>query len=216
MNNGDDGRVFGFACLKCQAITLCSPKIIVPGEETYTWLTLGQRELVFCPICRDNKQAEFLEVTRMNAMRVVDAAGRAVAVPGLTVSAAVVSVGAHAFVPPPAAASYDMAVPSPLIAAPAPPQPVAAVMLNDRDFERHIAALGDEQLKALRHDLQVKLATVESALAERRRCIVCCERDRSVVLMPCKHMLMCSECSEKVKECPACRIVIQDRIRPFA
>lgn len=37
-------------------------------------------------------------------------------------------------------------------------------------------------------------------------CVVCLERPRNALLMPCKHLCLCSEsaCS-KVKQCPLCR-----------
>ena len=40
-------------------------------------------------------------------------------------------------------------------------------------------------------------------------CIVCMERERSVVLMPCRHIVMCAECGHHVVSlkngCPMCR-----------
>ena len=37
------------------------------------------------------------------------------------------------------------------------------------------------------------------------RCVVCLERERDVVLYPCKHCCLCKECKESVHRCPICR-----------
>lgn len=210
----DDG-LYGFQCLRCHAITQCSHKIMVPGDDTPTWLTLGQRETVSCPICRENKTAEFVEITRLNASRVVDYSGRPVQIPRFAGFAqppppppAPVSVGG--------AASQMPQPPPPMMAPTAPIGGGAApALMGDRDFERYVASLSDDRLRQLRQDMQVKLAVVESALTERRKCIVCVENDRSVVLLPCKHMLMCEPCCLKVTACPSCRVNIADRIMPY-
>eukprot|EP00759_Apiculatamorpha_spiralis_P011292 PhF_6_TR18688/c0_g1_i3/m.27317 len=45
-------------------------------------------------------------------------------------------------------------------------------------------------------------------------CLFCCSRERNVVFFPCRHMISCLECSEKVvptdqgKCCPICRGVV--------
>uniref|UniRef100_A0A6C0LZC8 RING-type domain-containing protein n=1 Tax=viral metagenome TaxID=1070528 RepID=A0A6C0LZC8_9ZZZZ len=43
-------------------------------------------------------------------------------------------------------------------------------------------------------------------------CSVCYEKPRSVVFMPCKHLIVCSSCSEKISQCPMCRTDIADKI----
>ncbi|XP_075152820.1 uncharacterized protein LOC142226611 [Haematobia irritans] len=45
-------------------------------------------------------------------------------------------------------------------------------------------------------------------------CVVCIDRQKSVLLMPCKHVCLCEECasglfnSRKIGICPLCRVVI--------
>ena len=58
-----------------------------------------------------------------------------------------------------------------------------------------------------------------------RMCVVCMEREKSVVLMPCKHQCICKECVDQLKRiaqierkkpmCPVCRELIRDTIEPF-
>ncbi|GMH31598.1 hypothetical protein Nepgr_033442 [Nepenthes gracilis] len=47
---------------------------------------------------------------------------------------------------------------------------------------------------------------------EKILCRVCFERDISVVLLPCRHRILCRTCCEKCKKCPICRVSIDDRL----
>ncbi|GLT76515.1 hypothetical protein SLA2020_481680 [Shorea laevis] len=47
---------------------------------------------------------------------------------------------------------------------------------------------------------------------EKVLCRVCFEREISVVLLPCRHRVLCSTCCEKCKMCPICRISIKERL----
>jgi hypothetical protein len=38
-----------------------------------------------------------------------------------------------------------------------------------------------------------------------RKCVVCLEREREVVLHPCRHYCLCIECSGHLRQCPICR-----------
>ena len=54
-------------------------------------------------------------------------------------------------------------------------------------------------------------------------CILCMEDEKSVVLMPCKHLCMCKVCTDKLiaqsgrkkAMCPVCRNLIMDTIETF-
>ncbi|KAH7283525.1 hypothetical protein KP509_34G011400 [Ceratopteris richardii] len=47
---------------------------------------------------------------------------------------------------------------------------------------------------------------------EKVLCRVCFERDIGVVLLPCRHHVLCSFCSKKCKTCPLCRKSILERM----
>ncbi|KAL8261253.1 hypothetical protein R6Q59_025302 [Mikania micrantha] len=47
---------------------------------------------------------------------------------------------------------------------------------------------------------------------EKVLCRVCFERELSIVLLPCRHWVLCSKCSEKCKKCPICRVNIDERL----
>eukprot|EP01018_Ginkgo_biloba_P038266 Gb_01953 [translate_table: standard] len=47
---------------------------------------------------------------------------------------------------------------------------------------------------------------------EKVLCRICFEGDIAVVLLPCRHRILCSVCSEKCKKCPVCRVSIMERM----
>ncbi|XP_061349725.1 uncharacterized protein LOC133294965 isoform X1 [Gastrolobium bilobum] len=47
---------------------------------------------------------------------------------------------------------------------------------------------------------------------EKILCRVCFEQQINVVLLPCRHHILCSTCCEKCKKCPVCRCTIEDRM----
>lgn len=42
---------------------------------------------------------------------------------------------------------------------------------------------------------------------------MCMQREKNVLLKPCDHLVMCSECATSVKECPLCREDVKERVR---
>ncbi|KAL6994901.1 hypothetical protein U1Q18_005037 [Sarracenia purpurea var. burkii] len=47
---------------------------------------------------------------------------------------------------------------------------------------------------------------------EKVLCRVCFEGEISVVLLPCRHRVLCSTCCDKCTKCPICRISIEERL----
>ncbi|KAK1433649.1 hypothetical protein QVD17_10563 [Tagetes erecta] len=43
-------------------------------------------------------------------------------------------------------------------------------------------------------------------------CRVCFEREINMVLLPCRHHILCRFCSEKCQKCPICRVIIGERL----
>ncbi|XP_076888879.1 uncharacterized protein LOC143539448 [Bidens hawaiensis] len=43
-------------------------------------------------------------------------------------------------------------------------------------------------------------------------CRICFERDINTVLLPCRHHILCSICSERCQKCPICRVIIEERL----
>ncbi len=65
------------------------------------------------------------------------------------------------------------------------------------------------------HASELRSRVVSRALSS-GLCVACHERDRSVVLLPCKHLSLCGECSDSVKsKCPMCRERIESKLHVF-
>ncbi|MFS7972266.1 putative transcription factor C2H2 family [Helianthus anomalus] len=43
-------------------------------------------------------------------------------------------------------------------------------------------------------------------------CKICFDREKNMVLLPCRHHILCSTCSQKCQKCPICRVVIKERL----
>jgi hypothetical protein len=52
----------------------------------------------------------------------------------------------------------------------------------------------------------------------RKTCVVCLDNPAQVLFLPCRHMRVCVECSDRQKEhsrCPICRDTVTEKIIPF-
>jgi chromosome segregation ATPase len=68
---------------------------------------------------------------------------------------------------------------------------------------------------------KVKEKKVKEALVneeEKRMCVVCQTSAKTVLLMPCRHMCLCKECSRNnaMDKCPLCRVKVTQKIDVFA
>ena len=57
-----------------------------------------------------------------------------------------------------------------------------------------------------------------SNLEEERVCVICRENPKSVLLMNCRHLCVCSDCGHLavLVHCPLCREIITERINVFS
>jgi len=67
------------------------------------------------------------------------------------------------------------------------------------------------RLKSSLQRVMKEIATRESEEDSKRLCIICVDRDRSIVFTPCGHFCCCVECSGSFDECPICRGQIQHK-----
>ncbi|CAJ2634895.1 unnamed protein product [Trifolium pratense] len=90
-----------------------------------------------------------------------------------------------------------------------PPEIVKKMPKRDLAEEvwRLQAALG-EQTEITKYSQQ----EYERLKNEKVLCRICFEGEISVVLLPCRHRVLCSLCSEKCKMCPICRNYIAERL----
>ncbi|KAF5445378.1 hypothetical protein F2P56_034429 [Juglans regia] len=90
-----------------------------------------------------------------------------------------------------------------------PPEIVKKMPKKDLAEEvwRLQAALG-EQVEITKYSQQ----EFERLQNEKVLCRVCFEGEISVVLLPCRHRILCSACCEKCKSCPICRVSVEERL----
>ncbi len=41
-------------------------------------------------------------------------------------------------------------------------------------------------------------------------CIICQERNASTVCLPCRHLVLCEDCAQRIEDCPMCRSEIEE------
>ncbi|KAG9476940.1 putative E3 ubiquitin-protein ligase UNKL isoform X2 [Eleutherodactylus coqui] len=63
------------------------------------------------------------------------------------------------------------------------------------------------KLHSLKSQLRSDLETIDSLILElhSQKCVVCHENDRSIVLQPCQHYVLCEQCASSKPECPYCK-----------
>ena len=71
-----------------------------------------------------------------------------------------------------------------------------------------------EEITKLR---QASNVVINNEDTEQRRCVICHDREKSVILMPCRHLCLCIECSNNisVETCPKCRAIICSKIHVY-
>jgi len=59
------------------------------------------------------------------------------------------------------------------------------------------------------------LDTIKQTLAQfTSQCVVCMAGDATVLILPCKHKVLCLACGTKVHQCPMCRVAIREVLQP--
>merc|ERR1712224_46752 len=64
-------------------------------------------------------------------------------------------------------------------------------------------------------ELLTRIAGLERQLDSVTKCVACLVEDKDTILMPCRHLCMCSACAGRVHCCPICRASVADRQRSF-
>jgi len=64
---------------------------------------------------------------------------------------------------------------------------------------KEIRKIKDEKLQKLASE------TTNKKSEEENFCVVCMERPKSMVFVPCGHLCACEKCAESLKQCPICR-----------
>ncbi len=101
------------------------------------------------------------------------------------------------------------------------------LLRGDPSAIREITSIGEcERLEKIMKATLGKLEDHKSALItkqlsktqdEQKMCVVCQDAEKSVLLLPCRHVCVCKGCArnEQLDACPLCRETIVDRINVF-
>ncbi|XP_064608189.1 RING finger protein unkempt homolog isoform X2 [Liolophura sinensis] len=69
------------------------------------------------------------------------------------------------------------------------------------------------ELRHLQQQLRVDLERVEKIVFQHaaRKCLICQDQNRNVVLMPCSHYVVCDSCAGNCTKCPFCQVPVTQR-----
>lgn len=86
----------------------------------------------------------------------------------------------------------------------------AAVNALDVDALQAVEVDLEAALRRVRAAKEKKLAEALGEEKDKRLCIVCQDRPKCVLVMPCRHLCMCSQCALRLMDqrkvtCPICR-----------
>ena len=103
---------------------------------------------------------------------------------------------------------------------------VKSIQQNEIDLHEKQVKTQDKEIRRLKKSLVVErqLVNKHSELniiykrdsvynKQRIQCVVCKDKDRNVMLEPCKHIVCCKECAEQLpnNQCPNCRALINSK-----
>ncbi|KAM6320241.1 putative E3 ubiquitin-protein ligase UNKL isoform 2-T2 [Podargus strigoides] len=76
-------------------------------------------------------------------------------------------------------------------------------MKNYGDIEK----ISLPKLRSLQDQLHLDLETIDEVIfqLQSKKCIICQEGDRSIILNPCQHYVLCDHCAAAQEECPCCK-----------
>jgi hypothetical protein len=72
------------------------------------------------------------------------------------------------------------------------------------------------ELFKMRANFRSQLDKIEAEIEKqisKQICISCRQQPSSVLLQPCRHLILCEKCAEKASSCPKCSSSIQERVK---
>ncbi|KAJ1403152.1 Zinc finger, RING-type [Sesbania bispinosa] len=83
---------------------------------------------------------------------------------------------------------------------------------GSKEEEARLYCAGSSGYNTFSPDTVKKMPRADLVEEEKILCRVCFEEQINVVLLPCKHHILCHTCCEKCKRCPVCRGTIEERM----
>lgn len=100
-----------------------------------------------------------------------------------------------------------------------PPDAIASTGSPSQSVGSSIGAANNPSAPAASSSTPSADAAGADSFNESRQCCVCMDRERSAALLPCGHVCVCTECSERLRSrgqsCPICRSRIDTSVRLF-
>ncbi|EGR29471.1 hypothetical protein IMG5_155130 [Ichthyophthirius multifiliis] len=92
--------------------------------------------------------------------------------------------------------------------------------LSDEGKESEYFQLQNETQIRIGNDFQYSCQInsqkqVIDKIDQQNLCIICCEEDRDVICIPCRHNASCLKCSKNLKNCIICRFPVQDIVKIY-
>uniref|UniRef100_A0A7S1PEW1 RING-type domain-containing protein n=1 Tax=Percolomonas cosmopolitus TaxID=63605 RepID=A0A7S1PEW1_9EUKA len=75
-----------------------------------------------------------------------------------------------------------------------------------------LSGCNKQNLLLLLNRLKSSVSLIENQLEEHVFCVVCMEKERKVICVPCGHLVCCGSCLEGQSECPVCRSAIEKKM----
>lgn len=83
-------------------------------------------------------------------------------------------------------------------------------------FKKTCEDMRTSELRTLERDVAEYLDRVREAIANNQeRCVVCMDQIPTVIIMPCRHRVLCRWCTLKVECCPMCRGIATELFEPI-
>ena len=85
---------------------------------------------------------------------------------------------------------------------------------NDLKINNNDLKIENRELLNYNNDLKIKKKLLDTTEDE-NMCIICYEREKRIILIPCGHYYYCEECSNLIDECSVCKCKIEKRYKVY-
>jgi E3 ubiquitin-protein ligase MUL1 len=92
---------------------------------------------------------------------------------------------------------------------------LAAFLIYNRYYDKIQDYFKRKQLRDFRNNQRNNSTNNDSTFSS---CVVCFDRSSDTLIMPCKHLVLCDQCADRLPrlECPVCKTPIEDFIRVYS
>ena len=94
---------------------------------------------------------------------------------------------------------------------------VSSIALEDqsRHNDNTEGSLAFDQASSISSNSSSSPSSSDSEISDEKLCIICCDKERSIVFLPCGHLSACANCAVVFTNCPNCRGQIEGLVRVY-